>query len=329
MSRPGSPGQPGWCPGQPGRRNGASAPDAAPDDMPRFPRPGQLSGEPDESALDLFLEGLSPPKARLELAGLPEMLADLSGPVEPGELALEAAVLARFRSRVRLGGASGAARTRPPHGARWRPAAPRPMLAAGLVVAAIGLGGTAAAYAGVLPGPLQDFAHRILDAPAAQPASGHHPSVVPGQRSGAASATSRSSQQSARSAAPGATAGHRTPGSAASPTRPAHQPGPEPSPRPTRPPQPTRLPQPTRPPQPGSPSSQPKPTTLASPALKPRRAHQPTAAQVITGKGSNNPISDTSATLRTRRPRKNVSRPTGPRGKHLTRQIEANSSPRT
>ena len=287
-------------PGSPGRRNGLGGPGATPDDMPRLPRPGQPAGEPDVLTLDMLLDRLSPPEAPPELAGLPEMLADLSGPAEPGELALEAAVLARFRSRVLPGGAMGAARTPAPRRARRRPDRRSPRLAAGLVAAAIGLGGTAAAYAGVLPEPLQDFAHRIIDAPAARHASGPHPGVVPGQRSGAAPATSPSSQPGARSAATGPTAGHHTAGKAAYPTRPAHsvtpRPRPEPSPQPSQHHPPSPTPRPSRPPQPSQAHhpSQPGPEGLTSASAA--------IGQVITGRGSNNPISDTSVTLGTRCP---------------------------
>jgi hypothetical protein len=39
-----------------------------------------------------------------------------------------------------------------------------------LVAAALGLGGTAAVYAGLLPGPVQDFAHHLIGAPPPHPA---------------------------------------------------------------------------------------------------------------------------------------------------------------
>jgi hypothetical protein len=274
MSWPGSPGQPG-------RRNGGAGPDAAPDEMSRFRRAGQLSGEPDEPVLDLILDGASPcPAAPPELAGLPELLADLSAPAEPGELALEAAVLARFRSRARTAGAPGVPRAPVPRKAPWRGAPRSPKLAAGLVVAAIGLGGAAAAYAGVLPAPLQDFAHRTLEAPAARPAPGHHPGVVPAQRPGAGSATPPAGQHARRSAAPGATAGDRTRGTAAHATTPAHpatpgrahpspqptrHPQPGPPARPTGPPRPIRPPQASQPPHPGRPPRPSRAQLSASP----------------------------------------------------------------
>ena len=227
------------CTGQDGRRNGVSGPDARSSDMPRFPRTGRLGGEPDELVLDMILKRASlPPGATPEMAGLPEMLADLAGPAEPDELAGEAAVLARFRSRVRPAGGSGAAR-RP----AWRKAPRRrarygPRLATGLVVAAIGLGGSAAAYAGVLPGPLQDLAHILFDAPSGRHVPGHQSGVVPGHRSGVAHAVSPPGQQAPQSGVSGSTAGHRAPGIRADPARSALSAAPrlanDPSPQPGR-----------------------------------------------------------------------------------------------
>ncbi len=92
-----------------------------------------------------------------------EMLAELAGPAEPGELAGEAAARFSFASSaspVRASPASRPAWQRP-----WL-SAPRAGVAAGLVAAAVGLGGgAAAAYAGALPGPIQDFAHHMIGAP--------------------------------------------------------------------------------------------------------------------------------------------------------------------
>jgi len=227
MSRPGSRRRP--C-----TRDGVSGPDAASDEMPGFPRLGELSVDPGELALDMILDRVSSPlKATPELAALPEMLVGLSGPAEPGELALEAAVLARFRRRVRPAGACGAARAPAQRKAPWRRGLRRPRLAAALVIAAIGLAGTAAAYAGVLPAPLQDLAHRLLDAPSAQHASGHHPGSVPGHQSGVAPAVSPSGWQPARSAAPSPAAGHRTRGTRAEAAKPARSATPRPARQPT------------------------------------------------------------------------------------------------
>lgn len=246
--------------GQPRKRNGVSGPDATSSEMRRFPRLGRLGSEPDELVLEMILESVSLPlDTPAELAALPVMMADLSGPAEPGELAGEAAVLARFRSRVGPAGSSGAARRSTRRKAFWRLAPHSPRLAAGLVVAAIGLGGTAAAYAGALPGPLQDLAHRVLDAPPAHHGSGHQSGVVPGHGPSVAHAVTPSRQQAPPSAARGSTAGHRTPGTRADSASSTHSATPrptnEPSPRPTRhrrsrPPPPRRTPQQSRPRQP-------------------------------------------------------------------------------
>lgn len=46
---------------------------------------------------------------------------------------------------------------------------------AALATATIAAGGTAAAYAGVLPAPVKDFAHRLIDAPPAHHGPMHRP----------------------------------------------------------------------------------------------------------------------------------------------------------
>jgi hypothetical protein len=233
-------------PGRPGARAGVGGHGAAPGEVPCFPGPGELSREGDELALDMILEGVAPPADfPPELAGLPQMLEDLSGPAEAGELAGEAAARAWFRSRVRPGGAHGAIRTPTPRRTTWRPAGRSPRLAAGLVAVVVVLGGTAAAYAGVLPGPLQNLAHRLIHAPAASHGSGDQPGVVPGHKSGNAPAVSPSRQHAPRSAAPGSAAGNRPSGKAASPARRAHPAAPRPA---SRPPQPNRSPWASEPP---------------------------------------------------------------------------------
>ena len=47
-------------------------------------------------------------------------------------------------------------------------------------MAAVGLGGVAAAYAGALPGPIQDLAHHLIGAPPAHSASPLVPRPGPG-----------------------------------------------------------------------------------------------------------------------------------------------------
>ena len=53
-------------------------------------------------------------------------------------------------------------------------------LGGALIVAAVGLGGVAAAYAGALPGPIQDLAHHLIGAPPAHSASPLVPRPGPG-----------------------------------------------------------------------------------------------------------------------------------------------------
>jgi hypothetical protein len=297
-----SPGRPGGSPGQPNGCNGDSGPGAPPSEMPRFSRQDQLSSAADELILDMLLDGVSPPPdAPAETAALLPMLADLSGPAEPGELGVEAAVLSRFRSRVRPAAISGitsrpSRRTSPRR--RLMPHSPR--VAAGLAAAAIALGGTAAAYAGALPPALQDFAHHAIDAPAARHASqqrGHGPRHQPGiTQTGSASP-----RHAPQSAAPGTANGHTQPGHGGNTGRAAHpaepRPSAEPSPRPDRashpgqsphaslPPRATRQPRQSHTPQPsqqaraGRPSQQdrfaPNPQPRASQPGKATRNHVP------------------------------------------------------
>jgi hypothetical protein len=137
--------------------------DASPSEMPGFPSPSQPGCELGEPLLDALLDGRSlPPDAPGEARAVAQMLADLAGPAEPGELAGEAAarsVLARSRSPVRVEPTT----RRPARRRSWPARYARPAVA--LIAAAVGLGGTAAAYAGALPGPIQNFAHHTIGAP--------------------------------------------------------------------------------------------------------------------------------------------------------------------
>ncbi len=156
-------------------------------EMPGF-FPGRPGGEHHEPLLDMILERRPiPPGAPPEIHGLARMLAAVAGPAEPGELAGQDAALAAFARMVPKAGTSPAA----PRSARrslpeW-PARVRLPLAAVLTAVAAGLGSTVAAYAGVLPGPIQHFAHVTIGAPdsprdfprpvpvaASSPARAHH-----------------------------------------------------------------------------------------------------------------------------------------------------------
>lgn len=160
-----------------------SDPDASPVEMPRFPFPRRPAPELDEPLLDALLSGrplpLHAPEQAHTVAG---MLASMADPAGPGALAGEAAARSAFARAASPAGiqpagirkADGRARRRSP---RLRPASLPARIAAALIVASAGLGGAAvAAYAQVLPGPVQELAHRVIGAPApAHAASTGHP----------------------------------------------------------------------------------------------------------------------------------------------------------
>jgi len=141
--------------------------------MPGFPFPGRPGGEHGEPLLDMIFSGRAvPPDAPQEVHDLARLLAALAGPAEPGELAGEAAARAAFSHLVSPARISPRA-PRPArqgfrrpgrHGSR-RPARTRVGLAAALTVTAAALAG-AAAYVGLLPGPIQLIAHEAVGAPA-------------------------------------------------------------------------------------------------------------------------------------------------------------------
>ena len=134
------------------------------DDMPNFLRPAARDGLPfSDAALAALLAGAEPPEPMPGLQPVADVLAALRSGPTGDELAGEASVLAEFR---RAAGVVAQA-----------PAPPRPRRITSLVgaraavaaaVAALSLGGLAtAAYAGILPAPVQRFAHDTIGAPAA------------------------------------------------------------------------------------------------------------------------------------------------------------------
>jgi len=142
-----------------------SGPDAMHDEMPGF-FPGRPGGEHDEPLLDMILERRPiPPGASPEFHGLARMLAAVAGPAEPGDLAGQDAAQAAFARLASRPGTSHAALRSARRSLSERPARGRLPLAAALAVAAAGLGSTAAAFAGVLPSPIQHFAHETIGAP--------------------------------------------------------------------------------------------------------------------------------------------------------------------
>jgi hypothetical protein len=152
--------------------------DASSGEMPGFmppSRPGRELGEP---LLDALLEGRSLPlDAPEEICAVAEMLADLAGPAEPGELAGEAAARLGLVLTAPPAGVSSVAHRSARRRRSWISAPGSARMGAALIAAAVGLGGAAAAYAGALPGPMQNVAHHIFDAPPARNAgvSGTHP----------------------------------------------------------------------------------------------------------------------------------------------------------
>lgn len=156
-------------------------PGASPGEMPKTPVPDRAGAELDEQLLDAILSGQHLPAEAPEQAHvIAEMLASLAGPADPGDLTAESAVRSAFARVVPQAARPGPAGVTQPARHRaaeapaprrrqssWRPARLSARLAAALSVVVIMLGGTVAAYAGVLPGPIQNLAHRIVGAPAA------------------------------------------------------------------------------------------------------------------------------------------------------------------
>jgi hypothetical protein len=149
--------------------------------MPGFSHPSRPSRELGEPLLDALLEGRSlPPDAPVELCAVAEMLADLAGPAEPGELAGEAAARLGLARTAHPAGISPAAHRSARQRRSWMSVPGAVRLGGALIVAAVGLGGAAAAYAGALPGPIQDLAHHLIGAPPAHSASPLVPRPGPG-----------------------------------------------------------------------------------------------------------------------------------------------------
>ena len=142
--------------------------------MPNFPVPGRRDvGSLSDDALTALLAGTEPPAEDApSLQPVADVMAALRAGPASDELAGEGTAMAEFRrSAGTLPAARPTARRRrrlvagPVFGARAAVAA---------AVAALSLGGLAtAAYAGVLPGPVQQFAHDTIGAPASEPAAVH------------------------------------------------------------------------------------------------------------------------------------------------------------
>jgi hypothetical protein len=154
--------------------------DAMQGEMPGFPFPGRPGGAHDEPLLDMIFDRRPlPPGAPQEMHDLARMLAVAGGPVEPGELAGEAAAKAAFSRFASPAGVSPPAhararRRRSPRGSRVTARALRDRVRSAprttaLAAALAMLICAAAAYTGILPGPLQRAAHVTVGAPAPRP----------------------------------------------------------------------------------------------------------------------------------------------------------------
>src|SRR5215831_8645686 len=210
--------------------------------MPGFFHPGRPSRELGEPLLDALLEGRSlPPDAPVELCVVAEMLADLAGPAEPGELAGEAAARLGLTRLAHPASISPAAHRSARRRRSWTSVPGAVRLGGALIAAAVGLGGAAAAYADALPGPFQDLAHHLIGAPPAHRASppSPRPGTSPGARRGPHSGRHRAKGHS-KAKSHGKAKGHSK---ASKPTAATTPPGqarhhdhpPQPA-RPTRPP---------------------------------------------------------------------------------------------
>jgi hypothetical protein len=156
-----------------------SGPGASSDVMPGFSLP---SRELDEPLLDMLLNGRPlPADAPEQLHAVAGLFASLAGPAGPGKLTGEAAARSAYARAAAPVGVSPVARRPARRRLPWLPARVNARLAAGLAAAAVCLSSAAGAYAAVLPGPIQDFAHHVIGAPAAR----HAPPRVPSGRQAA------------------------------------------------------------------------------------------------------------------------------------------------
>jgi len=159
------------------------------DDMPNFLRPAPRDGLPfSDAALAALLAGTEPPEPMPGLQPVADVLAALRSGPTGDELAGEASVLAEFRR-----GAGVVAHAPAPHRPRRVTSLVGARAAVAAAVAALSLGGLAtAAYAGMLPAPVQRFAHDTIGAPPApsgSPAGTHLARSQAPVRPGAAGST--------------------------------------------------------------------------------------------------------------------------------------------
>ena len=151
-----------------------TGPDASSNEMPRVPFPGHARRDQDELLLDMILDRRPlPPDAPAGMHALADNLVGLAALPGGSELPGEAAALAAFlRSGSPTNTLTLPGLPRERH-RRRRLAAGRARLSAAIAVLTVVLSGTAAAYAGALPTSVQNFAHRMIDAPPAHHAAKH------------------------------------------------------------------------------------------------------------------------------------------------------------
>lgn len=138
--------------------------------MPDFPSRADGTVPPSgDSALDELLAAGQPPQdAAAGLQPVAGVLAALRAEPDGDELAGQARALAEFRSTVRVSHRADRSRARRPVPFRARLSSKLAIITTATAVAVTGT--VAAAYVGVLPGPLQRTAHDVI---AALPDPGH------------------------------------------------------------------------------------------------------------------------------------------------------------
>jgi len=218
-----------------------TGPDASSGEMRRVQMPGRAGRDYDELLLDMILDRRSlPSDAPAGMHALAARLVALAAAPGAGELPGQAAAVAAFAGSVSP--ASTLTLAGEPSGRRRRGlvAFSRARLAAAAAVAAVGLSGTAAAaYAGVLPASVQNFAHHVIGAPAAHHPAGHgnQPGQPAGHQPGSAPP---SASGSAHPAKPGQHKARKHRGHHGHHATPASNPHPAHSARPDRSPGPKR-----------------------------------------------------------------------------------------
>ena len=153
-----------------------SGPGVSPGEMPGFPFIRRRARDLDEPLLDALLAGQAlPPDAPEQAHAVAAILGSLVIPAGPGPLAGEAGARSAF---ARAASPAGILPTSP--AARRGRARPRVRLRLVTAVVAVTtvLGGVAAAWADVLPGPIQELAHQVFGAPAASRPSPRAPASL-------------------------------------------------------------------------------------------------------------------------------------------------------